>query len=287
MKAARIVPVFLASALLLSAGCAPRLTPAIPFPGRWPGTPGHAGDIDRVGIEQPSGLVFHPVRRTLFAVGDNGFIAEMHTDGTPVFGQTLEGDLEGITVDPETGLLYIIVEGADVILEFDPEKRTVLRSFPIDRDFGGNPQFLQKQRDRYDDGVEAIAWVPDASRREGGTFYIGNQWDPPVILEVEAPLRSRPSGDSRARILRVLPTRVADPSDMYFDPETRRLNILCDTDNLLLEVTLEGRIVKQYSFPGDTQEGLAADDEGFIYFAQDIGGIIKLRDLRARQARRR
>jgi len=55
MKAARIVPVFLASALLLSAGCAPRLTPAIPFPGRWPGTPGHAGDIDRVGIEQPSG----------------------------------------------------------------------------------------------------------------------------------------------------------------------------------------------------------------------------------------
>lgn len=272
----------LAAAAAWGASCAPRLAPAIPFPYVWPGTPGHSGNIDRIGVVQPSGLVFHPGRRTLFAVGDNGFIAEMKTDGTPVFGMPLEGDLEGITVDPATGLLYVIVEGDDVILEFDPDRRTVLRRFPIDRDFGGDPQFLQKQRERYDDGIEAVAWVPDPGRREGGTFYVGNQWDPPMIFEVEAPIRSRPGESGRARIVRVLPTRVADPSDMYYDAATRRLNVLCDTDNLLLEVTLAGRIVRQYAFPGDMQEGLAADDEGFIYFAQDSGGIIKLRDRRPR-----
>jgi uncharacterized protein YjiK len=287
MKTPAAVLVLAAILLLLPAACVPRLAPAIPFPCRWPGTPGHAGDIDRVRVEPPSGLVFHPSRRTLFAVGDNGFIAEMKTDGTPIFGQALAGDLEGITVDPSTGLLYIIVEGDDVILEFDPESRMVTRRFPIDRAFAGNPQFLQKQTDRYDDGVEAIAWVPNPGHPEGGTFYIGNQWDPPALFEVEAPVRSRPSGSPRARIIRLLPTRIADPSDMYYDPETRRLNVLCDTDNLLLEITLEGRIVKQYSFPGDTQEGLAVDDEGFIYFAQDTGGIIKLRDLRRRSDRRR
>jgi len=282
-----LVPIALAAPLLVAAACAYRLAPVIPFPCVWPGTPGHAGNIDRIGIEQPSGIAFHPIRRTLFVVGDNGFIAEMRTDGTPIFGQPLAGDLEGITADPATGLLYIIVEGDDVILEFDPERRTVLRRFTIDRDFGGDPQFLQKQRDRYDDGVEAIAWVPDPRHREGGTFYIGNQWDPPALLEVEAPLRSQPDGTWRARIVRLLPTRINDPSDMYYDPGTRRLNVVCDTDNLLLEIALSGRIVKQYSFPGDTQEGLAKDDEGFIYFAQDIGGIIKLRDLRARHDRRR
>lgn len=272
---------------LVSVSCAPRLAPAIPFPYHWPGKPGYDGNIDRIGVVQPSGLAFHPGRRTLFAVGDDGFIAEMRTDGTPVFGEPLTGDLEGVTVDPETGLLYIIVEGDDVILEFDPEERAVRRRFPIDREYGGNPQFLRKQRHGYDDGIEAIAWVPDPRHREGGTFYVGNQWDPPMIFEVEVPLRSRPSGDGRARIVRVLPTRVVDPSDMYFDAETRRLNVLCDTDNLLIEITLDGRIINQYCFPGDMQEGLAADDEGFLYFAQDSGGIIKIRDLRPRPRRGR
>lgn len=281
-----LVPILLAAPLLVAVACAPRLAPAIPFPCLWPGTPGHAGNIDRIGIEQPSGIVFHPGRDTLFVVGDNGSIAEIHKDGTPVFSQPLTGDLEGITVDPATGLLYIIVEGDDIILEFDPERRTVLRRFPIDRDFGGDPQFLQKQRDRYDDGVEAIAWVPDPRHPEGGTFYIGNQWDPSALLEVEVRLRSRPDTPSRGRIIRLLPTRVVDPSDMYYDAETRRLNVICDTDNLLLEITLSGRIVAQYAFPGDTQEGLAKDDEGFIYLAQDVGGIIKLKDLRAHPGRR-
>jgi uncharacterized protein YjiK len=273
--------------VFLSAACAPSLAPGIVFPHQWPGKPGFDGNIDRIGIKGPSGIVFHPGRKTLFVVGDKGSIAEIRKDGTPVFSQALPGDLEGITVDPATGLLYIVVEGDDVILEFDPERRAVLRRFPINRAFGGNPEFLEKQRGRYDDGVESIAWVPNSSHPEGGTFYIGNQWDPPVILEVEVPLRSRPSGPAEARIIRVLPTKIADPADMYYDARTRRLNVVCDTDNILLELTLSGEIVAQYAFPGDSQEGLAQDDEGYIYLAQDVGGIYKLKDLRPAASRRR
>jgi uncharacterized protein YjiK len=272
---------------LLSSACAPRLTPTIPFPYLWPGTPGFGGDIDKLGIDQPSGIVFHPGRNTLFVVGDDGIIAELHKDGSPVFSQPLPGDLEGITVDPATGLLYIVVEGDDVILEFDPERRAILRHFPIDRSYGGKPEFLEKQRDGYDNGVEAIAWVPNPSHPEGGTFYLGNQWDPPCIFEAEVPLRSRKTEPAHARIIRVLPTQVADPADMYYDPRTRHLNIVCDADNIFLEITLSGRIIAQYAFPGDSQEGLAQDDEGYLYVAQDTGGIIKIKDLRPRPARRR
>ncbi len=273
--------------ILLPAACAPRLAPTILFPYQWPGKPGFDGNIDRIGIEGPSGIVFHPGRNTLFIVGDKGLIAEIAKDGTPVFSQPLPGDLEGITVDPATGLLYIVVEGDDVILEFDPERRTVLRRFPINRAFGGCPEFLEKQRDRYDDGIESIAWIANPSHPEGGTFYIGNQWDPPVIIEVEVPLRSRAAGPAEARIVRVLPTKIADPADMYYDARTRRLNVVCDADNILLEITLSGRIVAQYAFPGDSQEGLARDDEGYLYLAQDNGGIFKLKDLRTPAARRK
>ena len=58
-------------------------------------------DIDRVGVEEPSGIVFHAPRGTLFVVGDQGKIYEMKTDGTGIQQRELaEGgwrDLEGVT----------------------------------------------------------------------------------------------------------------------------------------------------------------------------------------------
>jgi uncharacterized protein YjiK len=53
-----------------------------------------------------------------------------------------------------------------------------------------------------------------------------------------------------------------------------------DADNILVEITLEGRIVREYAFIGDEQEGIARDDEGYLYIAQDLGGILKVKDLR-------
>ena len=40
-----------------------------------------------------------------------------------------------------------------------------------------------------------------------------------------------------------------------------------------------GQILKQYAFIGDNQEGITLDDEGYLYIAQDSGGIIKIRYL--------
>ena len=86
----------------------------IRFPYLWLDEPGFGGDIDKQGITEPSGICFHPLRKTLFVVSDEGEIAEITTDGDPVFNFKIPGDLEGVTVDPQTGLLYIIHEGVDV-----------------------------------------------------------------------------------------------------------------------------------------------------------------------------
>ena len=74
-------------------------------------------------------------------MSDEGEIFEMQTDGTPLFRQRVPGDLEDITVDPATGLLYIPVEGADVILEYDPDKRESSGGFPSTTSSGAIQSF--------------------------------------------------------------------------------------------------------------------------------------------------
>jgi len=266
--------------LLLSFCTGRRYAPTIRFPYQWLDVQGYGGDIDRQQLREPSGICYHAERNTLFVVSDEGEVAEITKNGTPVANYMVKGDLEAITVVPETGLLYIAVEGVDVILEFDPERGEVLRRFPINREFKGDPNFLQKQVKKYDNGIESLAFVPNPEHPEGGTFYVGNQWDPPVIMEVLVPLKSSPAAEAEAKIIRVLPFRMDDPAAMYYDPVTKRLNIVSDADNILVEVTLDGKMVKQYAFLGDEQEGLCRDDEGYLYIAQDRGGIIKVKDLR-------
>ena len=211
-------------------------------------------------------------------------MVEMQTDGTPVFRQGVPGDLEGVTVNPETGLLYIVIEGDDVILEFDPDQKEVTRTFPLNRMYNGDPEYIQK-KEGYDNGIESIEFIPDKSHPEGGSFYLGNQWDPPCIMEVLVPLRSCQEKTCEARILRVLPIQLDDPAAMHFDSRSGLLNIVSDADNILVEIDLKGKIIKEYAFLGDEQEGITIDEEGYLYIAQDhgeraAGEIIKVKDLR-------
>ncbi len=272
--------VFVLMALTLIIACSEdNYSPTIRFPYEWIGEQGFGGYLDVEGFPEPSGICFHPLRKTLFVVSDEGMIAELETDGTPVFYQAVKGDLEGVAVNPKIGLLHAVKEGEDVILEFDPDKKEVTREFPLNRSYQGNPQFLAKS-EGYDNGIESIAFVEDQSHPEGGTFYVGNQWDPPCVLEIYVPLRTSQEKSAEARILRVLPLAIYDPSAMFFDPQTGLLNVGSDADNILVEITLEGKIVREYAFIGDSQEGIARDEEGYLYIAQDSGRLLKVKDLR-------
>jgi len=263
----------------LAACSADKYSPTIRFPYLWLDEPGYGGYIDRE-FPEPSGICFHPLRKTLFVVSDEGEIAEMKTDGSPVFRMKIPGDLEGVTVNPETGLLYLVKEGDDIIMEFDANKREIIRSFPLNRTYQGNPDYIQKQEGRFDNGIESIAFVGDKKHPEGGTFYVGNQWDPQCVMEVQIPLKSSHEQTAEAHILRVLPLKLDDPAALFFDPKTGLLNVVNDADNILVEISLDGKIVKEYAFLGDSQEGITRDDDGYMYIAQDRGGILKVKDLR-------
>ena len=87
------------------------------------------GLIDRDRLNEPSGIVYHPTRHSLFAIGDEGDIIELAMDGAALKQAALRPgtDFEAITCDPSTGLLYIAVEGEEQILEVAPQSLAVLR----------------------------------------------------------------------------------------------------------------------------------------------------------------
>ena len=235
-------------------------------------------NIDTASFNEPSGIVFHSERGTLFVVGDNGDICEIGTDGSMIKQKRIRrADFEGVTYDPSSGLLYVAVEGEERIIEFDPDDFEVLREFSIPRTFEG--RVLLKAGGQ---GIEGITFVPDANHAEGGTFYVANQSfslesqeDISAILEIEVPLRSNAEENAGAKILRYFRPGVIDLSGLHFDKRTGHLFVISDGTNTVFELTTAGELLNSWAFPGDNQEGMAVDEEGFLYIAQDSGGIIK------------
>ena len=243
------------------------------------------GNIAKSEITEPSGITYHAARRSLFIADDSGSIYEVGLDGTLVQSRGLnERDIEGITVNPNTGLLYAAVEDDEAIIELDAETLTIQREFRIDRNFEGE-QILKKGGM----GIEAIAFVPDASHPEGGTFWVGNQSfslkpkdEPSVVCEVVVPLRSGMARRAKGTIIQAYRMNFIDISGLAYDAQGDFLVLISDTSNLLVELKREGTILAQYLLPGDEQEGVVLDGLGYMYIAQENGEIIKLADRRLR-----
>lgn len=249
-------------------------------------------------VPEPSGLCYHAGRGTLFVVGDGGDVWEYATNGAPVGGRRiLSADLEGIATDPASGLLYAAVEGQERILEIDPDGLAVTRTFAIERSFEGR-ELLKAGGS----GLEGIEFLPVPAHPEGGYFVVANQGgkvdapeDPPVLAEIELPLRSGARSDSerpvatprsggagsapeaRVAIRRAWSLGVEDPAALAYDAARGVLLVASDRRDLLLEVDpASGAVAARHALPGRDQEGLALDADGFLYIAQDSGGILKL-----------
>jgi hypothetical protein len=216
-----------------------------------------------------SDIVFYPPRETLFAVRDNGQIVEIKSDGSLIREQEIreDADFEGITYNPDTGLLYVVVEGEEIILEINPETLGVTQIFLIDRSFEGK---LLLSPDG--DGIEGIAYVPATTETGKGSFYLVNQADQltgndsSIVIEVEIrPGTTHP----RAEIVRYFSVGTTDLSGITYIPFNRSLLITSDTHDLLLETSLDGEIQNTFPLPGKHQEGIAIDGEGSLYIAQD------------------
>ena len=248
----------------------------IGLPSKW------VGSIFELKDSEPSGITYHPLRKTLFIVSDEGNLYEIRTNGSLIRTEFMgQEDLEGITVNPTTGFLYAAVEGEDTIIEIDPSSFKLTRKFLINRNFEGRE--LLKTGGM---GLEAIVFIPNPLRPEGGVFWIGNQSfslkpnrEPSVICEIVIPVNSTDM-KKEGEIIGFFPSKIIDISGLDYDTSRECLIVVSDTTNLLMEIKLNGDILHQYLLPGSDQEGIALDDLGFLYIAQENGQIIKIEDYR-------
>ena len=240
-----------------------------------PDAPGNIHDtsslvkVKNTNLGKLSGIVFHPQRKTLFGVSDKGHVIEFEPDGTLVKQERVRkgADFEGITSNPVTGLLYIAVEGDEVILELNPDNLQVLRDIPIDRTFEGRVLLDPKGN-----GVEGITFVPTSASAVGGTFFLVNQSkklggkDPSIVFDVEI---SGSESEPKAEILRYFALGTTDLSGIHYDPSGGQLLVISDDNDQMMRVNLAGRILQVVPLPRGKQEGIAVDRDGFLYIAQD------------------
>ena len=228
---------------------------------------------------EPSGIVYSASRGTLFVVGDEGDICELLLDGTLIGKKHInKADLEGITIDPATGLLYTIKEQSMMILEFHPDSLEPLRQFPIEATFGA----LIPARKNSNRGIEAITFAPDPGHPSGGTFFIANQgWRTrhakgvAAVYEIAAPLQDSADANPTAHMVRYFEPGISDLSGLHYDDRLQQLLLISDNHDTLMLLTTDGEIRASYLLPGENQEGITLDSEGYLYIAEDSGDIIK------------
>ena len=72
-----------------------------------------------VKVEEISGLCLSEDKSFLWAVGDQGLLSKVSFDGKATKVWTHDADMEGVTLDPRTGNLYIAIEGSQKIYQVD------------------------------------------------------------------------------------------------------------------------------------------------------------------------
>lgn len=229
------------------------------------------------GFREPSGIVFHEERGTLFIVGDEGDLGEVSLAGILLRQQRIaDVSFEGITINPETGLLYVAVEGMERIFEIHPETFEVLSNHAVERTFDNRTVLKENER-----GLEGITFVPDQSLPGGGSLFVTNQVlnhnDPEDLSGIfEISFQSIKDGAPSLQIASMIESQTLDLSGIFYNPMDRHFYIVSDSENRLIEMDRSGAVVATFRLPGETQEGITMDREGFIYIAQDAGGVLKL-----------
>lgn len=181
--------------------------------------------VYEVNMEELSGLSFNQDRTALLACGDKGTVKEVSFEGEIIKNiWTKRSDVEGVTVDPSTGEIYIAVERVQEIHrlsgEADSEPVIVVQEAAEGR-FGN-------------DGLEAVEFYKD------DTVFIGSQRGSNLwTYNLNGEMISKISLSSFA----------SEIAGLCYDPEA---DLLWVTDSEMFKIflcTTEGELLATYDVP--------------------------------------
>lgn len=209
---------------------------------------------------EPSGLDYLSATDELVAVSDEGTVALLTPDGSDLVMWSVSGDLEGVTVGGEDdGLIYLGDENPDAILEFDLELGRVIRRFDL-------TSWMQGAANQ---GLEALAFVPDDATSEGGYFYAGHQGEGRIYI-FELPIQSSRSSQTVRYVGAFTPiVGRTNISSLDYDPSSGQLYAVYDGANKLVTLDENNEVIADVFLPQSDQEGFVMTDNCDVFIAQD------------------
>ena len=217
-------------------------------------------------IPEASGICYNEFTRKLYVVSDRGSVYELTKKGKIVRKKHIGNyDLEGIACDLKNNRLIAIEEGNDNILIINPKTLNVEKKISVKRSYNGK-KILVKDKEF---GLEGITL--DAE----GNIYISNQSyrkypqkDPSVIILI------KDLNHKKTPILSLIDPGPKDIAGLFY--KNGNIYMVSDSNNKLYKYNLKKQKIDfVVKLPKFAQEGIAFDDDGHIYFANDNGSVLK------------
>lgn len=197
-----------------------------------------------------SGLIYDETKTNFYAVSDYGKIYKIDQKGNILERLYKKGgDLEGITIDPIKGDIYVVDEQQMKVKKYNKDTKKLDSYLKI--------KIPNLKRNK---GLEAIAFGQD-------TLYIGNQFAPKRIFKYAIKTNSLTSFDL---------DYVGYLSDLFYDSTDHTLWIANSKGQKIYQYALNGKLLYEQDIPFvQKAEALTVDRKNkILWIGCDYTGIL-------------
>jgi uncharacterized protein YjiK len=241
------------------------IVPEAGGPGGWDGALAAPQRITGFGVQEPSGVVFHPQLGRIFAVGDEGSLAELDASGKKIDSRPFAGNLEDVAVHAPSGDLVLLSEQESELIVYDPKAGREKKRWRMDV-----TAVLGQAPGKANQGFEGLAFRPERGRPGGGVFYLAHQRTPSMIVGLAFdPAAAGGTLGGGAVVSRWPLADYEDLTAVAYAPSLGRVLVLTDKTDRILVLTENGGVESEVAVPGEQQEGLAVDANGDVWIADD------------------
>ncbi len=223
-------------------------------------------DVVIAKIPEASGICYAPKSDSLFVANDEGTIYQIDRDGKILQKKRVgQYDLEGVACSKDGKELFLVDEESNSIVVLNQKTLKIKRIIGVKKKYRGIKIFKSGKH-----GIEGITI-------DGSDIYLSNQsskkW-PKNHSSVIAKLKSRDK--KKLAIDNIIDHGFIDVAGL--DIYKGNLYMVSDKQDLLIKYSLKkDKVIWSKKLPQFAQEGIAFDNRGFVYFADDDGAVLKYR----------
>jgi uncharacterized protein YjiK len=179
-------------------------------------------------------------------------------------------------VHPPSRRLVLLAEKKGELVIWDPATQTETSRVRLDQ-----TGLLGRAPASPNEGFEGLAFQEEDGRPGGGVFYLVHQRHPARLVELTFdPANPPPTLGAGAVLSRHALRPYEDLTAVTWSEHLRRLLVIAESADRLLIVSRGGGIDAVLALAGGQQEGLALDDAGTLWVADDRLGLLRFEAAR-------